>query len=100
MTQIIKDEALDLAREALLWANNEINSWRDYAFGYAPEDQLVIMSALTAIKRARSAHVQDSTCSETLRAQGKAYPRTCRKCGLGPCIGLANAAHSTTKGQP
>jgi hypothetical protein len=31
--------------------------------------------------------VQDSTCSETLRAQGKAYPRTCRKCGLGFCIG-------------
>jgi hypothetical protein len=33
------------------------------------------------------APVQDSTCSETLRAQGKAYPRTCRKCGKGPCIG-------------
>ena len=31
--------------------------------------------------------VQDSTCNETLRAQSKAYPRTCRKCGLGPCIG-------------
>jgi hypothetical protein len=31
--------------------------------------------------------VQDSTCSEALRAQGKAYPRTCRKCGKGPCIG-------------
>ena len=31
--------------------------------------------------------VQDSTCSETLRAQGEAYPRTCRKCGKGPCIG-------------
>jgi hypothetical protein len=31
--------------------------------------------------------VQDSTCNETLRAQGKAYPRTCRKCGKGPCIG-------------
>jgi hypothetical protein len=30
--------------------------------------------------------VQDSTCNETLRAQGKAYPRTCRKCGKGPCI--------------
>ena len=29
---------------------------------------------------------QDSTCSNTLRAQGKAYPRTCKKCGLGPCI--------------
>jgi hypothetical protein len=31
--------------------------------------------------------MQDSTCNETLRAQGKAYPRTCRKCGKGPCIG-------------
>jgi hypothetical protein len=31
--------------------------------------------------------MQDSACSETLRAQGKAYPRTCRKCGKGPCIG-------------
>jgi hypothetical protein len=37
-----------------------------------------------------AAFVQDSTCSETLRAQGKAYPRTCRKCGLGPCIGAPN----------
>jgi hypothetical protein len=36
---------------------------------------------------AQPAPVQDSTCSETLRAQGKAYPRTCRKCGKGPCIG-------------
>jgi hypothetical protein len=35
--------------------------------------------------------VQDSTCNETLRAQGKAYPRTCRKCGLGPCIGAPAA---------
>jgi len=35
----------------------------------------------------QSAPVQDSTCNETLRAQGKAYPRTCRKCGFGPCIG-------------
>jgi hypothetical protein len=31
--------------------------------------------------------VQDSTCNETLRAQDKAYPRTCKKCGEGPCIG-------------
>jgi len=29
---------------------------------------------------------QDSTCNKTLFAQGKAYPRTCKKCGLGPCI--------------
>ena len=39
-----------------------------------------------------AAPVQDSTCNNSLREQGKAYPRTCRKCGLGPCIALANAA--------
>lgn len=27
-----------------------------------------------------------SNCSDTLRAQGKAYPRTCAVCGLGPCL--------------
>jgi hypothetical protein len=35
---------------------------------------------------------QDSTCSNALRAQGKAYPRTCKKCGLGPCVELAQQA--------
>jgi hypothetical protein len=25
------------------------------------------------------------TCQQTLRAEGKAYPRTCQECGLGPC---------------
>ena len=34
----------------------------------------------------------DSTCSNALRIQHKAYPRTCKKCGLGPCIALANKA--------
>lgn len=29
----------------------------------------------------------NSTCNETLRAQGKSYPRTCKKCGIGPCVG-------------
>ena len=29
----------------------------------------------------------DSTCNNTLRAEGKGYPRTCRKCGKGPCVG-------------
>lgn len=24
-------------------------------------------------------------CSEALKAEGKAYPRTCSDCGLGPC---------------
>jgi len=28
-----------------------------------------------------------STCNETLRLQNKPYPRTCKKCGLGPCVG-------------
>jgi hypothetical protein len=28
----------------------------------------------------------DSTCNNTLRAEGKGYPRTCKKCGKGPCI--------------
>lgn len=26
-----------------------------------------------------------SNCQQELRAQGKAYPRTCQECGLGPC---------------
>lgn len=28
-----------------------------------------------------------STCNKTLMAQNKPYPRTCAKCGLGPCVG-------------
>ena len=44
-----------------------------------------------AVFRARrttppAAPVQDSTCNKTLRAEGKGYPRTCMKCGKGPCI--------------
>jgi hypothetical protein len=49
-------------------------------------------TAITAIKQALAAPVQDSTCNNSLREQGKAYPRTCRKCGFGPCIALANIA--------
>jgi hypothetical protein len=50
-----KDEALDKALNALLWANIEINDWRDDAHGYEPEDQPQIMEAIAAIKQARSA---------------------------------------------
>lgn len=46
-----KDEALDKALNALLWANIEINHWRDDAHGYKPEDQPQIMEAITAIKQ-------------------------------------------------
>ena len=45
-------DALKLALEALLWANKEINGWKDDAYGYEPEDHPEIMSALTAIKEA------------------------------------------------
>ena len=34
----------------------------------------------------------DNTCNNALRAQGKAYPRTCKKCGFGPCVELAQQA--------
>jgi hypothetical protein len=50
-----KDEALDKALNALLWANIEINDWRDDAHGYTPEDQPQIMEAITAIKQALAA---------------------------------------------
>ena len=50
--------------------------------------------AITAIKEALAQPeqiMQDSTCSTTLRLQGKPYPRTCKKCGLGPCIAQPSA---------
>jgi hypothetical protein len=50
-----KDKALEMALEALLWANIEINDWRDDAHGYESEDQPQIIEAITAIKQARSA---------------------------------------------
>jgi hypothetical protein len=43
---------------------------------------------------------QNSTCSNALRAQGKAYPRTCKKCGLGPCVELAQQALDKKAEQP
>jgi hypothetical protein len=83
-----KDEALKLALEALNTprpTDSYPPLWRSY--------EKTINDAITAIKQALAAPtVQDSTCRETLRAQGKAYPRTCKKCGLGPCIALANIA--------
>lgn len=41
----------------------------------------------------RDAREEDTTrCSNALRKQGKAYPRTCRECGLGPCKFSAQGA--------
>jgi hypothetical protein len=90
------DEALKLALEALEAGEYYIDDLE--AIVYASddlgthEDRAKMQEAITAIKQALAAPVQDSTCNETLRAQGKAYPRTCKKCGKGPCIALANAA--------
>jgi hypothetical protein len=89
----MKDEALKLALDALdnllYWDNGKSD------YDQAREAITAIKQALALDKKAENARelgldyepVQDSTCSETLRAQGKAYPRTCRKCGKGPCIG-------------
>jgi hypothetical protein len=50
--------------------------------------------------KAQPAPVQDSTCNETLRVQGKAYPRTCKKCGLGPCVGKPKPVTTPPAAQP
>jgi len=52
------------------------------------------LQAITALREALAEQPaqQDSTCSNALRAQGKAYPRTCKKCGLGLCVELAQQA--------
>ena len=64
-------------------------------YGPAPERKLIIgyvnkseqpVKPATEQSSAVQPAQQDSTCSNALRAQGKAYPRTCKKCGLGPCI--------------
>lgn len=31
------------------------------------------------------------TCANDLKASGQAYPRTCPRCGLGPCTRLVDA---------
>ena len=51
-------------------------------------------AAITALREALAEQPaqQDSTCSNALRIQHKAYPRTCKKCGLGPCVELAQQA--------
>jgi len=58
------------------------------------EPYFKLEEAITALREALAEQPaqQDSTCSNALRAQGKAYPRTCKKCGLGPCVELAQQA--------
>lgn len=71
---------LTLALEAL---EHEAEIGNDDA--YRPErDALREALAHAPTEREQPAQ-QDSTCSIRLCAQGKPYPRTCKKCGLGPC---------------
>ena len=79
-----KDEALKLALEALELHGKQ---YPHMVKGYC-------LDAITALREALAEQPaqQDSTCSNALRAQGKAYPRTCKKCGLGPCVELAQQA--------
>ena len=91
-------EALKLALEALMRSRKAVSGNLDLAgcaygkndldghrYSDAKKALVTLDKAITAIKEAL-AQEQDSTCSITLRLQGKPYPRTCKKCGLGPCI--------------
>jgi hypothetical protein len=104
-------EAMKLALEAL---ENSVDLVREDAYeaeklyGNYPTRQgkvngLKVLAddhekAITALREALASEAieqpaqQDSTCSNGLRAQGKAYPRTCKKCGFGPCVAMANKA--------
>lgn len=48
----IDRDKLEQVLEALLWANQEINEWRDDAYGYDPIDQPQIMLSVFVIKEA------------------------------------------------
>lgn len=45
----------------------------------------VLRAELAEPVKVPSPQPPDPRCSETLRLQGKAYPRTCMVHGLGPC---------------
>ena len=81
-------EAMKLALEALEGALSDDKPYIEKskqavtALREALAEQPVVKQDLTPEQPAQ----QDSTCNKTLREQGKTYPRTCKKCGLGPCI--------------
>ena len=88
--------AFQLGQNYWSWADSEYSShWKKADAAKAEFDKLVEDTFYTTPPAAQPAPVQepvqDSTCNETLRGQGKAYPRTCKKCGLGPCVGKPKA---------
>lgn len=64
------------------WAMNQSSRMADYLL----QDLQDCMEVLEKIVLEPRPDVQDSTCNQTLQLQGKPYPRTCKKCGLGPCV--------------
>jgi hypothetical protein len=98
-------EALEAADESDFWVKQEsiVNALRERLAqpeqepvgqlqdaqplrGAMPWEQLYPQFGDAIPPAAQPERKQDSTCNKTLRAEGKGYPRTCRKCGKGPCI--------------
>jgi hypothetical protein len=52
-------EVMKLAIKTLLWANEEINGWRDDAYGHDPIDHPEIMLAIKALEEALAKQEQD-----------------------------------------
>ena len=86
-----------------------VQDWQDIApkqdvpetnFGNMAEPKIGCVNHDCDQCKAQPAPVQDSTCNETLRVQGKAYPRTCKKCGLGPCVGKPKSVTTPPAPQP
>jgi hypothetical protein len=78
------------ASESLLDEAKLLADDRPVEIGHLPQWTLdaehMLRRLVKALNSASQPAQQDSTCNKTLLAQGKAYPRTCAKCGKGPCI--------------
>jgi hypothetical protein len=86
-TAIAEAEKLEPVATVMTWHKNgdqhaELGDWELGLFKL-PDGEHTLYTASPA---AQLEQKQDSTCNKTLRAEGKGYPRTCMKCGKGPCI--------------
>lgn len=81
-------DALSAMRDSLEGPKREDESQTAFAIRIVQLE--TVQAAMLEVLRAELANVSspqppDPLCSETLRLQGKAYPRTCMVHGLGPC---------------
>ena len=77
---------LSVAAETAL-ESYALNAWWD---GYdrstgTQTSTLMIVRVLPAAEPAPEQGPHLANCTKKLQAAGKAYPRTCAECGLGPC---------------